>query len=246
MWLTSLFDMTVRHSRFAPLAVLLPALAAAPLAAAAPAPTYSIVEIKGFGLSGLGDIIGYGMNNKGDVVGSLTTEPSPGVQQTHAFRFNYDTRTVSVLDTLGGRFSQAAAVNNLRHDRGQSLRRWQQRLRGLLDSRRHRSSAWPLCKWHRRIAARYQPAGRDHDNRQLQQRSCHGSAHPGRSTDFARHAGWQSRAKGVASAIAVMWWASRGPPIRAMAATRMRFSISAATWKTSAHCLTARTVSRPR
>jgi probable HAF family extracellular repeat protein len=70
------------------------------------------VEIKGFGVTGIGDISAYGMNDKGDVVGALTTEPSPGVQQLHAFRFDYDTRTVSVLDTLGGFSSQAIAINN--------------------------------------------------------------------------------------------------------------------------------------
>ena len=111
MWFTSLFNATVRRSRLAPLAALLPALAAAPLIAA-PAPSYSIVEIKGQGIAGPGDINAFGMNDDGDVVGILDTEPSPGVQQSHAFRFDYATRTVHVLDTLGGFSSAAVAINN--------------------------------------------------------------------------------------------------------------------------------------
>jgi probable HAF family extracellular repeat protein len=111
MWFTSLFDATVRRSRLAPLAALLPAIAAAPLIAA-PAPSYSIVEIKGSGISSIFDIQAYGMNDHGDVVGMVTTAPSPGVQQLHAFRFDYDTRTVRVLETLGGISSTAVAINN--------------------------------------------------------------------------------------------------------------------------------------
>ena len=111
MWFTSLFDATVRRSRLAPLAALLPALAAAPLIAA-PAPTYSIVEIKGSGISSFFDITAYGMNDGGDVVGSAATAPSPGVLNFQAFRFDYNTRTVRMLDTLGGASSAAVAINN--------------------------------------------------------------------------------------------------------------------------------------
>jgi probable HAF family extracellular repeat protein len=80
--------------------------------AAPPSLLYSIVEIRGDGIGDRFDIRAYGLNDKGDVAGNATASPSPGVRQSHAFRFDYSSRTLIRLDTFGGFNSGAVAINN--------------------------------------------------------------------------------------------------------------------------------------